>query len=137
MTKNEQKINEFVQFIRKFCKKVNVTLEFRRGSFVFTDDGQKADGFFQEPEKWCPGRIVIAKGVPIREWLTTLGHEFGHLLQWLYDENVYQSSDNYLAERDAEKRSLKFMKEFNLPVPETWHKKRSKNYLSWYKKTQQ
>ena len=134
MSKKQQKIDVFVNYVRKYCKKANIRLEFRRGAWLYTDERHKADGFFQEPENSIHGRIVIAKGVPDKEWLTTLGHEFGHVLQWMEDSPLYHDKNDYHAERDAERRSRKLMKDFNLPVPNIWHRKQSRNYLTWYKR---
>jgi len=127
-------VDNFVKYVRRYLKRCNIRLEFRRGATVRTIDGLPADGFFYEPEGNDEGVIVIAKGVPEREWLTTLGHELGHVNQWLTEDDVWNEG-GVTAELDAEIFSQKLIKKFDLPVDSVWHKNESKKYITWLKQT--
>lgn len=131
---DKHRVDNFVKYVRRYLKRCNIRLEFRRGATVRTTDGDIAEGFFLEPHGKDIGVIVIAKGVPEREWLTTLGHELGHVNQWLIEDDVWQDG-GLDAEKDAEKFSQKLIKKFNLPVDSVWHKNQSKKYIGWLKKT--
>jgi hypothetical protein len=130
----QNRVDTFVKYTRRYLKRMNIRLEFRQGATVRTEDGESAEGFFYEPEGKDKGVIVIAKGRPRREWLTTLAHELGHVNQWL-TEDVVWSKGGLPAERDAENHSQKLIKKFNLPVDARWHKIQSKKYISFLKKT--
>ena len=108
----QNRVDTFVKYTRRYLKRMNIRLEFRQGATVRTEDGESAEGFFYEPEGKDKGVIVIAKGRPRREWLTTLAHELGHV-----------------------NHSQKLIKKFNLPVDARWHKNESKKYISFLKKT--
>ena len=125
---DQNRVNEFVKFTRRYLKKMNIRLEFRRGATVRTMDGEAADAFFYEPDGSEGGVVVIAKGVPQREWLIALGHELGHVAQWLAEDQVWDAG-GLSAEIKAEEYSKKMMKNFGLPVSEKWQKKKSKEYI--------
>jgi len=132
---DQHRIDAFIKYIRKYCKKCNIKLKFRSGASVYTDEGEQTDGFFNEPERGFAGQIVIAKGVSQKEWLITLGHEFAHVKQWIEDAGVYMDKDVYESEKDAERQSRKMMKDFGLPIDPGWHVNESKKYLRWLKTT--
>ncbi len=128
----QHKIDNFVKYVRRYLKRCNIRLEFRRGATVRTADGEVAEGFFFEPEGKSMGKIVIAKGIPTKKWLTTLGHELGHVNQWLNEYDVWVEGGIH-AEGDAEKFSQKIIQKFELPVDKKWHKNESKKYIAWLK----
>ena len=61
---DQNRVNEFIKFTRRYLKKMNIRLEFRRGATVRTIDGERADAFFYEPVGSDQGVVVIAKGNP-------------------------------------------------------------------------
>lgn len=130
----QNRVDTFIKYTRRYLKRMNIRLEFRNGATVRTPDGDTAEGFYCEPEGNDKGVIVIAKGKPRREWLTTLGHELGHVNQWLTEDTVW-SKGGIPAERDAENYSQKLIKKFDLPVDSQWHKNESKKYISFLKET--
>ena len=125
---DQNRVNEFIKFTRRYLKKMNIRLEFRRGATVRTIDGERAEAFFCEPSRSEQGVVVIAKGIPQREWLINLGHELGHVAQWLTEDQVWDVG-GLNAEIKAEKYSLKMMQFFGLPIDEKWQKKMSKKYI--------
>ena len=125
---DQNRVNEFVKFTRRYLKRMNIRLEFRRGVTVRTTDGERAEAFFSEPYGSEEGVVVVARGIPQREWLINLGHELGHVAQWLAEDQVWDVG-GLSAEVKAEKYSIKMMQHFGLPVNEKWQKKMSKKYL--------
>ncbi len=125
---DQNRVNEFVKFTRRYLKRMNIRLEFRRGVTVRTMDGERAEAFFSEPYGSEEGVVVVARGIPQREWLINLGHELGHVAQWLAEDQVWDVG-GLSAEVKAEKYSIKMMQHFGLPVNEKWQKKMSKKYL--------
>ena len=129
---DKHRVDNFVKYVRRYLKRCNIRLEFRQGATVRTEDGECAEGFFYEPQGKEKGVIVIAKGRPNREWITTLGHELGHVQQWLTEDDVYKDG-GVTMELDAEIFSQKLIKKFDLPVDSVWHKNESKKYITWLK----
>jgi hypothetical protein len=127
-------VDNFIKYVRRYLNRINIRLEFRQGATVRTEDGECAEGFFYEPQGKDGGVIVIAKGVPEREWLSTLGHELGHVNQWLIEDDVWNDG-GVTMELDAEIFSQKIIKKFELPVDSVWHKNQSKKYITWLKRT--
>ena len=125
---DQNRVNEFIKFTRRYLKKMNIRLEFRRGATVRTMDGEHAEAFFYEPHGSEQGVVVVAKGVPQREWLISLGHELGHVAQWLTEDQVWDAG-GLNAEIKAELYSQKMMKHFGLPVDPKWQKRVSKKYI--------
>ena len=72
---DQNRVDNFVKYVRRYLNRCNIRLEFRRGATVRTVEGDAAEGFFYEPQGKDGGIIAIAKGRPQREWLSTLGHE--------------------------------------------------------------
>jgi hypothetical protein len=127
--------NQFVKFVRNHIKQYGGKLILGRGANV-NCNGIMCPGFFDDKS------LIIKIGKNDPAFLSTLVHEYCHFLQYLNNIKVYQKSDeaseiveswllgkNYdsqilkrafflvrAMERDCEKRAVKLIKEYNLPI---------------------
>lgn len=122
-------INRFIEHVQDYCSLFNIDVQFRHGLTCRTPENEVADGFFVEPENGDPGILAVATGGPTDYWITTLGHEFGHVQQWATDAPCYE--DTWDSEVDAEKRSHKLMRKFKIPIDREWHKRETDSFLRY------
>ena len=127
--------NQFVKFVRSHIKQYGGQLIIGRGENV-NCNGILCPGYFDDRT------LTIKVGGNDPAFLSTLVHEYCHFLQYLNDLQVYKKSDKaseiveswlkgkeykpdilkrafFLVramERDCEKRAVKLIKEFNLPI---------------------
>ena len=140
--------NQFVKFVRDHLKQYGGKLIISNGKNV-NCNGIMCPGFFDDRIL----TIKVAKNDP--GFFSTLVHEYSHFLQYINDIKIYQKSDNasvivenwllgknykpevlkrafFLVramERDCEKRAMKIIKEFNLPIDPKHYAKQANCYI--------
>jgi hypothetical protein len=92
---NQKRTDDFVKHVRRTAKLVNVRVVLRKQSKLFcnSDSKDKAYGYFTEPEGHSSGVITVAVNRPRSKWLGCLAHEFGHLCQWFFNQEVWSNCD--------------------------------------------
>lgn len=140
--------NQFVKFVRDHLNEYGGNLVIGRGENV-NCNGIMCPGFFDDR------KILIKVAGNGEGFLSTLVHEYCHFLQYINDISIYRKSDqasaiveNWLLgknydphtlkrafflvramERDCEKRSVKLIKEFNLPINVKTYAKQANCYI--------
>jgi hypothetical protein len=140
--------DQFVRFVRNHIKQYGGKLIIGRGENV-NCNGILCPGFFDDRDLV----IKVAKSDP--SFLSTLVHEYCHFLQYINDIKIYQKSDKaseiveswllgkeqnpqklkrafFLVramERDCEKRAIKLIKQFNLPINVKIYAKQANCYI--------
>jgi hypothetical protein len=133
-----QKQIRLVKYIKRKCKESGIKCDIRNASYTIPTPKIKCAGYFDDQEKLL---VVAKKHV---DFITTLIHEYCHLLQWKEQSKIWKSVDkdksfplvdkwlsgkevkNYkqhLAairdlELDCEKRTVAMMKKWNIPTDE-------------------
>jgi hypothetical protein len=142
---------EFIKYVKSECKKHNIKCVLKNTKTVrLTDNNDRCSGYFDEES------LVVAMNRP--DALQILVHEYGHLTQWVEqcEPWVYSVKNNshdklyrWLAgenirdikkaisicrdlELDNEKRSVKIIKEFNLPIDTNMYIKTANAYVQFY-----
>lgn len=140
--------HQFVKFVRDHLKQYGGKLIIGRGENV-NCNGILCPGFFDDKF------LIIKIAGNDSAFLSTLVHEYCHFLQYLNNVKVYQKSDDASAivenwllgkdydpqilkrafflvramERDCEKRAVKLIKEFNLPINTRTYAKQANCYI--------
>jgi len=149
-----QGVELFLEDLRNLCKQNKIKLTFSNYKNVSLGGGMKASGYFD-----IYNRVLsVAKNRP--EWLSTLVHESCHLDQWIENKNkpnsLWTKSDiegesvleDYilgkrkraktalrnviLIELDCEKRAVKKIEEYELPINVHQYIRRANTYLLNY-----
>ena len=149
-------VNKFLKDLEKKFKKRNVTLHVSLRDYVILEKG-KCNGFFDEIEK----ALYIATAKPLEEWFPTLVHESCHFDQWIQKDKIWKAYDrvcgdysideviagntplteaetlNYLklarnTELDCERRVIKKIKKFKLPIDAKKYAKNASAYIMFY-----
>lgn len=126
------KINEFINFVKDQCKKYGIKPDFRKVKYLRMSDNIKCSGYFDYENQ----RLVVA--LEHKDWLETLIHEYAHFTQWLegcpeWTENIegiykvdqwiggknIKDVQTYIGmardlELDNEKRSVQIIKDWGL-----------------------
>jgi hypothetical protein len=143
--KTSKASKDFLKYVRKICKDNGVTLKFGKGRLVKMQPFNfKVAGYFDEEEKL----LHCGRGLNESDFLSTLVHEFAHVLQWIDGDTTYKNCDhekygsvqnlvcqwikdevsirdreliNYTkkmiaCELNAERRAVKLIKKFDLPI---------------------
>jgi hypothetical protein len=121
--------DDFLKFVRRQCKKLNIKFRIGNGYTVITPDGSVCDGYFLEPHRHHQGELAIAK--KCSNFYLTLAHEYCHMLQWFEEDPLYRDGEYYTLEKKTERQALKLLKEWNLPTGIAM--RQSKDYLKWLK----
>ena len=142
---------EFIKHVKSECKKHNVNCILKNTKTIkLTDSNDKCSGYFDEEN------LVVAMNRP--DALQILVHEYGHLTQWVEQcdlwvasikNNSHDKLYRWLAgenvrgiekaiaicrdlELDNEKRSVKIIKKFNLPIDTNTYIKTANAYVQFY-----
>jgi hypothetical protein len=142
---------EFIKHVKSECKKYNVKCVLKNTKTVkLTDNNDRCSGYFDEES------LVVAMNRP--DALQILVHEYGHLTQWIEQcepwvrsvkNNSHDKLYRWLAgenirdikkaisicrdlELDNEKRSVKIIKKFNLPININMYIKTANAYVQFY-----
>lgn len=142
-------IQRFVKHVRAECKKHGIKFLLKRSKYVIVSKAIKCSGWFDAEDKEL---VVAGKS---KNWLHTLVHEYGHLTQWLDQCKEWKASesieniDDWLngkkikypkralartrdLELDNEKRSVKIIKEWDLPIDIKLYTQRANAYVQFY-----
>ena len=150
MSKNK-KIQKFVEHVKSVAKKHGISVILTSGKYIRLSHNIKCSGYFDGD------KLVVACGKPEKEWLAILVHESCHMDQWIRKVNVWKKSaeldvtdewlggDNFrkktinesirrsiMLELDCEKRSLKKIKKFGLPINIRQYIQRANAYILFY-----
>lgn len=139
----------FVKHVRSECKKYGIKFLLKRSKYVITEGNIRCVGWFDDIKKEL---VVAGKD---RNWLLTLVHEYAHLTQWADKCKEWQDTesigniDDWLngkeiknpkralaktrdLELDNEKRSVKLIKEWNLPINIKIYTQKANAYIQFY-----
>lgn len=147
MNKN---IQSFIEHVKKECKKHKIKLVMRNVSYLKLSDGIRCSGYFDEEDR------VLAVAMKKDIWLGVLVHEYAHLTQWVDNCEAWRKGcrglpkvDEWLAgksvrgikqalaysrdlELDNEKRSVKLIKKWKLPIDIKNYVQRANAYVQSY-----
>jgi hypothetical protein len=141
---------QFIKFVKQECKKHNIKCVLKNTKNVKLDDGSQCAGYFDEKN------LVVAMNHPGA--IQILVHEYCHLTQWAEQCDIWvkcdknkshDKLDKWLAgekvrdikkaislcrdlELDNEKRSVKIIKKFNLPIDIDMYIKKANAYVQFY-----
>jgi hypothetical protein len=142
---------EFIKHVKQECKKHNIKCVLKNTKTVkLTDDNDRCSGYFDEES------LVVAMNRP--DALQILVHEYCHLTQWVeqcdsWVASVKNESHDKLyrwlagedikdikkaisicrdLELDNEKRAIKMIKRFNLPIDIDIYIKKANAYVQYY-----
>jgi hypothetical protein len=142
---------QFIKHVKSECKKYNIKCVLKNTKTVkLAKDDDKCSGYFDEEH------LVVAMKHP--DALQILVHEYGHLTQWADQCDIWVTSSKskshdklyrWLAgedvkgieeainicrdlELDNEKRSVKLIKKFNLPIDVDMYIKKANAYVQFY-----
>ena len=140
----------FVEYVKQQCKENGVICDLRDTSHVIVAKGIKVSGYFDDS---VPTLVCSMKR---KDSYEILAHEFAHFTQWM--DQCYEWAslgdsvskvDDWLQgkkvknikrclakvrdlELDNEKRTVKLIKKFNLPVDIQKYKKKANAYVMFY-----
>jgi len=140
----------FIKHVKTECKKAKIKVELRPVKFLRLGDGMKCSGYFDEEN--C--KLVVAMENAASP--EVLVHEFGHFTQWQDGGKLWKDAEwamghieEWLSgktkrnikkwislsrdlELDNEKRSVKLIKEFKLPINTKKYTKSANAYVLFY-----
>lgn len=141
---------QFVKHVREQCKLYGVKLTLKKSQYLILSDNARCSGYFDEEAK----ELVVAGNHP--EYLSILVHEFAHLTQWVDNCEPWRKLGDSLEkihdwlggkevkgikralakarnlELDNEKRSVKIIKEWNLPIDIKLYTQKANAYVQFY-----
>lgn len=144
------KIKYFTAYVKAECRRTGVKCDLRNTSYVKPSPSIKSSGYFDES---VPA-LVCSMGR--RDSIEILVHEFAHLTQWVEQIDLWKKSsismaliDDWLSgievpniakhiaisrdlELDNEKRSVKIIKEFQLPINIENYIRKANSYVHFY-----
>ena len=143
-------VQNFLKHVRAECKTHGIKFVLRRSKNVVTPDKIKCAGYFDTEDR---KELVVAGGD--KNWLLTLVHEYGHLTQWVEgckewkDEENIDNIDDWIngidvpnpkkalaktrdLELDNEKRTVKLIKEWKLPINTKIYTQKANSYIQFY-----
>jgi hypothetical protein len=143
-------VRQFIKFVKAECEANGIKFVLKYTKTVRTPDNIRCTGYC-EPDDYK--ELVVAKKDP--NWLMTLVHEYGHLTQWIDQTKEWKDSynidnvDDWLngkevpnikkalsvtrdLELDNEKRSVKLIKKWNLPIDIKVYTKKANAYICFY-----
>jgi hypothetical protein len=147
-------VDKFISEMLEDCEKrgINVLISLEK---YLKDDGIKTNGYFDEDRK----TLAISVNHALKDWLCVLVHEYCHSLQyqekdpiwinggdsynkffeWLGGETRLSKKDlNYhcrkalMIELDCERRTVKMIKKYNLPISQSEYCRRASAYIYFY-----
>lgn len=148
----DQKINTFITHLVSECRIKGVKLILLPEKHVTISKNVKCRGTFEDN----PPTLTVAMGDDISIWLPIMVHESCHLDQWYEKIKIWKKSnlstiDDWLhgknfsekkleyafkltkeVELDCEKRALKKIKKFKLPIDSTIYIQKANAYLLFY-----
>jgi hypothetical protein len=154
---DDMSVKRFIKDLRELCKRAGVTLELRPSQRVRLNVGNVlVAGYFEAGKS-----LVVAK--KSLSWLATLVHESCHMDQWLEQSELWEKDEQYgndviqewldgkevkninkaitniiNLELDCERRALKKIMEYDLPVNTATYIQRANDnvlHYRWIQKT--
>jgi len=150
--------SKFVKLVRKKLREKNVSLNLIPAKWVGVEGRIKVNGYFDEEHK----SLVCAIDKPYRSWLPILVHEYGHFEQWKkqckpwtriningedrtdaiflwikkkryrrIDIKCYAAKNREL-EVDCERRTVRNIRKFKLPIDVRSYIQQANSYLYFY-----
>ena len=143
-------VHEFIEHVKAECKAAGIKLKLKKVKYLVLSKEIRCSGYFDETRK----ELVVAKNNPY--WLEILVHEYGHLTQWKDNCKEWKNLGDSLSiiddwlggkevkgikkalsrardlELDNEKRSVKIMKEWNLPIDTKEYTQKANAYVAFY-----
>lgn len=86
MRPSNPKAKKLVKFIRKECKKLGIKVHLVNAKVLRVSGGDSV-GYFDSERK----RLKVATGTEEFVWLSTLAHEFAHVVQWYHAKEGIRS----------------------------------------------
>ena len=141
---------QFIRFVRSECKTYGVKLSLKKRKYLVLSGSMRCSGYFDDYNK----ELAVAMEHP--EGLSTLVHEFAHLTQWVDNCEAWRKLGDSLnklhdwlegkevkgikkalarardLELDNEKRAVKLIKEWNLPIDTKRYTQKANAYVQFY-----
>lgn len=155
--KNNPNVKRFIKELKLKCKESGIRLYLSKGKYVKVTKSIRAGGYFMDDSFGQTPTLACAIGMPISKWLPLLVHESCHLDQWVEGDKLWTNSniisvvDEWLdgkeihpatlrkafkaskaVELDCEKRSLKKIKAYNLPLDSKTYIQKANAYVLFY-----
>lgn len=143
-------VKKFIEHVKNHCKEVGIKCEIRPVKFLVLSGNIRCGGYFDDHLK----KLVVAG--KHADWLGILVHEYAHLTQWVDNCEPWRKGGTGLnnlehwlggnkirsvkdavnrarnLEYDNEKRSVKLIKKWKLPVNLTEYIQKANAYLQFY-----
>lgn len=143
-------VQEFIKHVKSECRVHGIKFRLKPTKTVSTSDNIKCVGYC-EPDDLK--ELIVAK--KNQNWLMTLVHEYAHLTQWIdqckewKDTYKIDNVDDWLngkevpniekalaktrdMELDNEKRTVKLIKKWNLPIDIKTYTRKANAYVQYY-----
>jgi hypothetical protein len=148
----------FLNYVQEETSKNGVVLHEEKGSFIAMTDSIKCSGYFDSEGDESLGNTqpTLAYSRGREDWMEILAHEFCHMTQWIDEipewapaNESIQMIDRWLngedvedidrhinvsrdLELDNEKRTVKLLQKFELPVDIGLYVRKSNAYVLFY-----
>ena len=144
-------VRTFINHVKGHCKEVGIKCDIRPVKYLVLSGNIRCSGYFCEETM----RLVVAG--KSKDWLGVLAHEYAHLTQWQdKSTNIWNTGstgvthlDDWLGgkkirsikkaiewsrdlELDNEKRTVKLIKKWKLPIDLNDYIKKANAYLQFY-----
>jgi len=144
-------VRAFINHVKGHCKEVGIKCDIRPVKYLVLSGNIRCSGYFCEETM----RLVVAG--KSKDWLGVLAHEYAHLTQWQdKSTNIWQTGstgvthlDDWLGgkkirsikkaiewsrdlELDNEKRTVKLIKKWQLPIDLNDYIKKANAYIQFY-----
>jgi hypothetical protein len=148
LTKN---VRAFINHVKEHCKEVGIKYDVRPVKYLVLSGNIRCSGYF------CEETMKLVVAGKSKDWLGILVHEYAHLTQWQdKSTNIWKTGstgvtnlDDWLGgkkirsvkkaiewsrdlELDNEKRSVKLIKKWKLPVDLNDYIKKANAYIQFY-----
>lgn len=141
---------QFIKYVREECKTHGVKLRLKKRKYLVLSGNVRVSGYFDDENK----ELAVAVNNP--EWLGVLVHEFAHLTQWVENCEPWRKLGDSLIkvhdwlegqevkgikkalakardlELDNEKRTVKIIKDWGLPINTRLYTQKANAYISFY-----
>lgn len=142
--------DRFIAHVKAECKYYGIKLELRKTKYLVLEKRIKCGGYFDETRK------VLVVATKTTSWFAILVHEFAHLTQWVDNCKPWQELGNSLEkvsdwlngkevrgiktalakardlELDNEKRTVKLIRKWNLPIDIKEYTQKANAYVQLY-----
>ena len=144
-------VRAFINHVKGHCKEVGIKCDIRPVKYLVLSGNIRCSGYFCEETM----RLVVAG--KSKDWLGVLAHEYAHLTQWKdKSTNIWQTGstgvthlDDWLGgkkirsikkaiewsrdlELDNEKRTVRLIKKWKLPIDLNDYIKKANAYIQFY-----